>query len=201
MSDFPPVLTPERIDAMLSGLAELCFAGAVLAGERQKTAEDPEAFERATRALQTSSRNLRQTIAMKQRFDRQQAQAAAAAQDKAETARKAAETARVIAVDRHIRQARIHVKSMLWHEYEPEEAEAFYDDMNDCLTEISEDDPDDFLNTPINTLVSRLSEMFEVGAFDPRPRPDDEDGDDPPDPPTDPPPAGPGYSRPSHWGT
>eukprot|EP01041_Mallomonas_annulata_P030372 gene30372-52495_t len=66
MSDIPATLTPERIDAMLSGLAEVCFAGVVEAGDRLKAAEDAEAFERTSRALQTLSRNLRQTIALKQ---------------------------------------------------------------------------------------------------------------------------------------
>ncbi|HEY0647334.1 hypothetical protein, partial [Phenylobacterium sp.] len=67
----PPVLTAERIDAMLSVMAEVCLESVVEAGQRQKAAEDFEAFERSGRTLQRACRNLRQTIAMKQRFDRE----------------------------------------------------------------------------------------------------------------------------------
>ena len=36
---------------MLSGLAEVCFAGVNEAGDHLKAAEDAEAFERTSRAL------------------------------------------------------------------------------------------------------------------------------------------------------
>ena len=68
----PPVLTPERIDAMLSIMAEVCLESVVGAGQRQKAAADFEDFERCGRSLQRACRNLRQTIAMKQRHDREQ---------------------------------------------------------------------------------------------------------------------------------
>lgn len=51
ISDIPATLTPQRIDAMLSGLAEVCFAGVNEAGDHLKAAEDAEAFERTSRAL------------------------------------------------------------------------------------------------------------------------------------------------------
>eukprot|EP01035_Chromulina_nebulosa_P046427 gene46427-62897_t len=124
MSDFPPVLVPDRIEAMLSGLAEVCYAGVIEAGDRLRAAEDAEAFERTSRALQTLSRNLRQTFAMKQRFDREQARRAADARELAETDRKAAETDREAAVVRHRRLARRRFGELLWTEYEQDDAEA-----------------------------------------------------------------------------
>ena len=92
-----PVLSPDRIDAMLAAVAEVCMEGVTEAGVWIKAAADVEAFERASRALQTHCRNLRQTIAMKQRFDREQlalkAEAGRLAQDDCKAATKVRKSA------------------------------------------------------------------------------------------------------------
>ena len=84
---------------MLSIMAEVCLEGVVEAGQRQKAAEDFEAFERGGRTLQWACRNLRQTIAMKQRHDREQERQADDGRKRAEVARKDAQRAHAEAVE------------------------------------------------------------------------------------------------------
>eukprot|EP01035_Chromulina_nebulosa_P036429 gene36429-49073_t len=186
MSNVPATLTPQRIEAMLSSLAEVCYAGVIEAGDRLKAAEDAEAFERTTRALQTLSRNLRQTFAMKQRFDREQARIAAGAREQAETDRKAAETDRQAAVVRHRRLARRRFGELLWTEYEQDDAEALDEAAREWLSELADDDADAFLATPLETLITRLSEAFAVGEFQAEAEPEPE-----PEPAPEPPPKPP----------
>ena len=133
MSEFPPVLTPERIDAMLSGLAEVCFAGVIAAGERMQAAVEPEAFERTARALQSLSRNLRQTIAMKHRFDRHQAEVAARAADAAQVAQIIEAEAARDALSHHYARARDRLGDLIWDEHEKDEAQALYDEVDEHL--------------------------------------------------------------------
>ncbi|HEY0647614.1 hypothetical protein, partial [Phenylobacterium sp.] len=151
----PPVLTAERIDAMLSVMAEVCLESVVEAGRRQKAAEDFEAFERSGRTLQRACRNLRQTIAMKQRFDREEARKAA------ESARRGAEQAREVAVARRRARVQAHFSQVLWNEYEGEDAEGLFDDVGMRLRDLSFDD--DFLETPVETLIQRLSDEIGLG--------------------------------------
>src|SRR6185436_5397490 len=72
-----PSLLPEHVDAMLARVAELCMAKAEDAASRMSEATDIADFERAGRTFNGLCRNLRQVFAMKQRFDRQQADLAA----------------------------------------------------------------------------------------------------------------------------
>ena len=112
--DAPPVLTPERIDAMLSIMAEVCLDSVVEAGQRQKTADDLEAFDRGGRTLQRACRNLRQTIAMKQRHDREQERKAEDVRRVAQDVRKDAERVREEAITLRRAQVRRHFDRVLW---------------------------------------------------------------------------------------
>ena len=157
----PPVLTAERIDAMLSVMAEVCLESVVEAGQRQKAAEDFEAFERSGRTLQRACRNLRQTIAMKQRFDREEAR-------KVDDARKAADGVRIQAERTKrdavgAKRARVlrHFERVVWDEYEGDEAHDWLEDLDGRLTDLSEDP--DFLETPFETLIQRLADDIGLG--------------------------------------
>ena len=176
----PPVLTAERIDAMLSVMAEVCLESVVEAGQRQKAAEDFEAFERAGRTLQRACRNLRQTIAMKQRFDREEARPADDARKRAEGVRAEAERTRRDAVG--VKRGRVlrHFERVLWDEYEDDEAHDWFDDVEGRLTDLSEDP--DFLETPVETLIQRLADDIGLGE-----EPEAAADDVPPPLPVDPP--------------
>jgi hypothetical protein len=161
-----------------------------------KAAEDVEAFERASRALQTHCRNLRQTIAMKQRFDREQAALKAGASRAAEAERKEIAKARKSAVSGLYWRARTHLGEMVWNEYEENHAEEIFNDLDQCLSDLSHEDPDAFLAIPFEDLIARFSEEFGLGEFNPDPRPAPE-----PEPPPrprqkgyDPPPPGSRYA-------
>ena len=180
-SDFPPTLTPERIDAMLSGLAEVCFAGVIAAGDRMQAAFEPEPFERAARALQSLSRNLRQTIAMKHRFDRHQAGVAARAADAAQVAQIAEAEATRDALARHTDHARDRLGDLIWDEHEEDEAQALYDEVDEHLDAFGEKDPERFLQTSLDDLVAEVSEAYAIGAF--RPEVEAEPEPEPPRPP------------------
>ncbi|WP_293900089.1 hypothetical protein [Phenylobacterium sp.] len=156
----PAVLTPERIDAMLSCTAEICMAGVEEAGARLKAAPDAEAFERTGRTLNTVCRNLRQIIAMKLRFDREQAGIAVERRHAAEVEHQDAERVRNTAVIRHRGQVRRHFQRVLWAEYEPDDAQEVFNDLDDRLGDLAEDAA--FLDTPIEILIARLAEELDL---------------------------------------
>ncbi len=183
MSDFPPTLTPERIDAMLSGLAEVCFAGVVMAGERMKAAVEPEPFACISRALQSLSRNLRQTIAMKHRFDKHMADVAVVAAETARVAKVAEEKAAQTALRRHADRARDRLGDLIWDEHEDDEAQALYDEVYEHLDYLGKEDPQAFLATSLDDLVAQVSEAFALGPF----RPEPPKAPKPPKPPKAPP--------------
>ena len=157
----PPVLTAERIDAMLSVMAEVCLESVVEAGQRQKAAEDFEAFERCGRTMQRACRNLRQTIALKQRFDREEARKADDARRMADAIRTEAERERRSAVARQETRVRRHFERVLWDEYDDDEAQALFDDMDERLCDLL-DEPY-FLDTPAETLIRRLADQLGLG--------------------------------------
>jgi len=159
--DAPPVLTPERIDAMLSIMAEVCLEAVVESGQRQKTAEDPEAFERGGRTLQRACRNLRQTIAMKQRHDREQARKAEDGRKRAVAERVDAERVRRDAVAHKRAAVQRHLDRMLWDEYEQDEALELGEEVEDRLANLAQDA--DFLDTPLETLIQRLADDIGLG--------------------------------------
>lgn len=158
----PPVLTPERIDAMLSAVAEICMAAVEETGGRLKAAADDEAFERGSRSLQVSCRNLRQTIAMKERFDREQARVAVERRREGEVEAKAAKRLHDEAVGRHRSRLRIHFERVLWREYEEDDAQEIFDDVNERLFELAGEAT--FLDTPFETLVTLVTDEFEIGS-------------------------------------
>ena len=186
----PPVLTPERIDAMLSIMAEVCLGSVVEAGQRQKAAPDDEAFERSGRALNQACRNLRQTIALKQRFDREETAKAREAHAAAEADRKAAERDRHVKVELKRKRVRHHVHGLVWDEYDDEEAEALCEDVDQRLSDLAHED--DFLDTPIEDLITRLAD--DIGLNDepePEPEPAEAAPANEPSPPEEPsPPCG-----------
>lgn len=168
----PPVLTPERIDAMLSIVAEVCLESVVEAGQRQKAADDVEAFERAGRTLERACRNLRQTIAMKQRFDREEARKACDARKLAAGVRAEAERARDVAVAQRRARVQAHFSQVLWNEYEACDAEELFDEVGMRLRDLAFDD--DFLDTPVETLIRRLADDIGLGEEPHEPEPADE---------------------------
>jgi len=174
----PAVLTPERIDAMLSRTAEICMAGVEEAGERLRGAEDIEGFERAGRTLQALGRNLRQTIALKQRFDREQAGIAAAQRREAEDLRRDAQRAQRAAVDLHRMRVRRHFERVLWDEYEDDDAQEIFEDLDDRLGQFADDEA--FVDTPIETLIARLTDEFVAAAAEDESSGDESPGDESP---------------------
>ncbi|TAL32491.1 MAG: hypothetical protein EPN98_13040, partial [Phenylobacterium sp.] len=174
----PPVLTPERIDAMLSIMAEVCLGSVVEAGQRQKVAADDEAFERSGRALNQACRNLRQTIAMKQRFDREEVAKAREAQAGAEADRKAAERDRQARIEFKRKRVRRHLENIVWDEYDDEDADAFCHEADQRLSDLVHED--DFLDTPLEALIARLSD--DIGLND-EPEPETEAAEAVPEPP------------------
>jgi hypothetical protein len=188
--DAPPVLTPERIDAMLSIMAEVCLESVVQGGRRQKAAPDDEAFERSGRALNQACRNLRQTIALKQRFDREETAKAREAHAAAEAERKAAERDRHVKVELKRKRVRHHLHGLVWDEYDDEEAEALCEDVDQRLSDLVHED--DFLDTPIEALIARLAD--DIGLNDepePDPRSAEAVPEEEPSPPSQPLAAGP----------
>ena len=157
----PPVLTAERIDAMLSIMAEVCLESVVEAGQRQKAAEDFEAFERSGRTLQRACRNLRQTIAMKQRHDREEAKKADDARKAAEGVRVQAERSRRDAVGVKRNRVLRHFERVLWDEHEDEAAHEWFEAVDGCLDDLAEDP--NFLETPVETLIQRLADDIGLG--------------------------------------
>src|SRR5688572_546082 len=117
MPPAPPILTPERIDAMLSHLAEACIEAIDEALAQLKQASDAQDHERYNRCLGSASRNLRQTMAMKQRHDREQARLAADARREAEDERQAAKKAHDAIVERRCGRVRKDLYRTLWNEY------------------------------------------------------------------------------------
>ncbi|WP_430425785.1 hypothetical protein [Phenylobacterium sp.] len=167
--DAPPVLTPERIDAMLSIMAEVCLGSVVEAGQRQKAAPDDEAFERSGRALNQACRNLLQTIALKQRFDREETAKAREAYAAAEADRKAAERDRHARIEFKRKRVRSHLENLVWDEYDADDADAFCHEVDQRLSDLVYED--DFLDTPLEDLITRLAD--DIGLND-EPEPETE---------------------------
>ncbi len=170
---------------MLSAVAEIGMTGVEAAGAWLKAAADMADFERAARALQGLGRNLRQTIALKQRFDREQAGAVVGRRREADAQRQDTERDHTTAVGRHRTQVRRHFQRVLWDEYEANDARAVLEDLDARLSGLA-DDGEGFLGTPIETLIARLSAEFcdepaEDGAEDDEPDDDEpEDADEAP---------------------
>lgn len=161
---------------MLSAAAEIALAHLEQAGVWSRAADNIEAFERAGRALQTAGRNLRQTIALKQRFDRDELGLVPERRREAEVARKQALRDRAEAAEDHRFKVLQHFEQVLWREYEPCDWEPVYDCLNDRLEELG--DGDDVLATSVEDLVARFRDEFADAPGDPNWVPDDPDDDE-----------------------
>jgi len=148
--------------------------------QRLQAADTDEAVERMVRSLQTAGRYVRQTIAMKQRFDRDQARLMVELRKAAEVARQEDERARTASVAKHRARARRHLWDVLWneHEYEQDDAYEIFRDVGAALDKLAIDD-DAFPDTPVATLVARLLAEFDLPSpADLAALPDDVDDDD-----------------------
>ena len=159
MQPAPPVLTPERMDAVFSLMAETGVVGLQKVGARFEVADTDEAVERQARALQTVGRYLRQTIALKLRFDREQAEAEAKRRQVAEAERQAAKEVRDAAVAVRRQQVRSRFRDLLWDEYEYEHDDAceMLDGAGFRFDALAEEDPE-FLDIPLETLVAQIAD-------------------------------------------
>lgn len=148
---------------MLSRTAEICMAGVEDAGERLAAAPDIESFERAGRALQGIGRSLRQTLALKQRFDREQVIVEQARRRMADLAVEDAERAHRGAVTRRLTDVQRHFERTLWDEYEDDEAQERFEIMDAELCDLMEEEA--FVDTPVETLIARLSAAVEAASL------------------------------------
>lgn len=139
------------------------MAGVEDAGERLAAAPDIESFERAGRALQGIGRSLRQTLALKQRFDREQAVVDQARRQMAGRALEDAERAHRGAVTRRLTDVQRHFERTLWDEYEDDEAQERFEIMDAELCDMMEDEA--FVDTPVDTLIARLSAAVEAATL------------------------------------
>ncbi|WP_293678292.1 hypothetical protein [uncultured Phenylobacterium sp.] len=161
MSDVTP------IDAALEGLSDLAacdlrlakrFAGRI---EALPEDEDGKAMDLA-RSYQRMARSYRQTIVVQARLRRELKAEARADEGDARAERQAAERARVEAVGRHRMRVRRHFERAVWDEYEADDAQEVFNDLDARLFEFADDA--DFLDTPAEALIARLSEEFDIGA-------------------------------------
>ena len=176
MSTVPAELSQARIDALLSLAAETCAEGIEEARGHMKAAPDAEAFERASRGFNGICRSLRQTIAMKQRVDRERVALATMQARAADDDRDRADTAHRKAIEAHKRRVHALYNGARWHEYELADADEC--DLSEAdvaemlsiafighLSELAE--RDDFLDTPIEVLVQHIADALQ------RSRPDE----------------------------
>jgi hypothetical protein len=137
----------DDIDAqvLLADAARLSHAAMAEAHKRMMAAGDAEAFERCGRAFQRECRNLRQTLALRDRLARE-----TAAEAKAERAASAAALKERAATVR--REAADQVRRILWTEYErPDWTGAVVGDIKTQLGEL----PDETVAEASPTVLAR----------------------------------------------
>ena len=190
MQAAPPVFTPERIDAVFSLMAETGVEALQKVRVRIAAAETDEAVERTVRSMQTAGRYLRQTIALKLRFDREQASFAAERRQVAEVESQEARKLRDAAVAKRREQVRSRFRDLLWDEYEHDDACEMLDGAGYRFDLLAEEDDPAFLDIPLETLVAQIADLLGMNEVD------DEDEDEEPEaaeaaapPPPDPPPG------------
>jgi hypothetical protein len=148
------MLVPDDIDAqaLLAEAARLSHAAMAEAHKRMMAAGDAEAFERCGRAFQRECRNLRQTLALRDRLARE-----TAAEAKAERAASAAALKERAATVR--REAADQARRIIWIEYEhPDWTGAVVGDIKVQLGEL----PDETVAETSPTVLARR--MFaEIG--------------------------------------
>ena len=164
MEPTSPSLDHVTIDAALARTVAVCMAKVEETSTRMTEAADMADFERGGRVLNGLCRNVRQAIAMKQRQDREQASLAADQRREAEGERKVAQQTRDIALGLHRGPVRRHFERVLWDEYEADDAQEIFEDLDARLCELAEAEA--FLNTPVRTLIDQLTEEFMPPAED-----------------------------------
>ena len=161
MSDATP------IDTALEGLSDLAACDLRLAKrfcariEACGDEDDDKAMNLA-RSYQRMARSYRQTLVVQARLRRELKAEAREDAGEAKAERQAAERARDAALGCHRQRVRRHFERVLWNEYEDDDAQEIFNDVDERLFEISGDS--DFLDTPADTLIARLTEEFGIGA-------------------------------------
>lgn len=177
MEPVPPPLTPESIDSLFALLAEAGAVGLRKVSARMEAAETDEAVERMGRSLQTVGRYLRQTLALKLRFDREQASLAAERRREADVERQETQRVHDAAVVRKRKQVCSHFERVLWDEYEHDDAKEFFDGVQHCLDDLAEDG--EILDAPLETLILRVGEHLGLLDNDDAPEDEPEDAETP----------------------
>jgi hypothetical protein len=154
------------IDAALGGLAELAACDLALAkrfaGRIEACGDDEdEKANSLARSYQRMARSYRQTLAMTLRLRRELKAEEQQDRRDAEAGRQDAERARAAAAWSHRSRVRSHFERVLWDEYEDDDAQERFEILDARLSEIA--DEAEFLETPIATLVARLTDEFGVG--------------------------------------
>lgn len=147
-----------------AGLAELADMGLSLARDlhaRALAATDDKAAADLALAFQRMGRCVRQTYALEQRLDREQRLA------ERETAARAASD-RLDLVQRKRRLVRNAVASLIWTEYEGEEAEDLDDALGALVMDLSEDQAA-FLETPLDVCIDAIRADLGLPASDAEP--------------------------------
>lgn len=173
MEPVPPPLTPEHIDSLFALLAEAGAVGLRKVRARMEAAETDEAVERMGRSLQAVGRYLRQTLALKLRFDREQASLATERRREAEVEHQETQRVHDAAVVRKRKQVCGHFERVLWNEYEHDDAKEFFDGVQHCLDDLAEDG--EILDTPLETLILRVADQ--LGLLDNDDEDEPEDGE------------------------
>ena len=152
----------DQQDRALARLLELGLAAAEKVQARLMASEDDALLGELSLALNRSSRNVRQTIALQMRAARERRR-----QDRDETAEAA--KAEAAQVTRRRAQVKAAVERVIWTEAEDDEAERLADDLDDRISE--EALYDDFAAEPVEVHVARL--CAEVGVTPPSAPPAD----------------------------
>lgn len=144
-------MTPDEILSELAAMG-LELARDLYAGAR---AAEPEAKADLTLAFHRISRSVRQTLALKARFERDRKLALR----EADQAHARETLGRVLKKRSQVRKA---VARDVWTEHEGEDAEALIEDLESWVYEASGED--DFLDTPLEAVVARIRQAMGLSA-------------------------------------
>jgi hypothetical protein len=147
----------DRHGALLGRLADLGMSLAEDLHARALAAKDEKSANDLALAFHRISRSLRQTLALEARLERERKLALREAAQ-----REASETLDRVQKKRSV--LRKAVAPLAWAEHEGDEAEDLLEDMEFWVYEASGED--DFLDTPVEVLISRLREAFGLPASD-----------------------------------
>ncbi len=148
----PPMSVPADIsdEEMLARLAVRDLAAAEHVHAKLMAAEEASEIAELGRTYQRFARSLRQTLALKARFRREQEQAAR----DAETAREAKPPSGGLAAARWVGEVRAAVLRVVWDEAEDEDAREDYEEELDALLQAASE-RGDFCAEPLDDHVAR----------------------------------------------